>query len=296
MNKKAKIWCLAILSLMVFLSVGPAVARDEIIYTCAHSSSTLFADPIENDGGWFFAAVPDGDHPSGDIAVGETVRLGGEIDDLVSCWRTGLWIYNRAALKWFKVYPIAPKRVTVGDLGWDDRLEIIGTYENGIWVYYLDGSKIAWRWRQITEFVPTGDIAAGDIDGDGLAEVVAGFPTGTWYWNPADEQWTKITSYNAYNLAVGDMNADGRAEVAGAFETGIWSWDHGTWRRLTGSGFATDRDIAFGDFDGNKKDDLISYWRDSPEGHIWVLWDSGEWEKKEFINYANRVTAGNVRN
>ncbi len=166
--------------------------------------------------------------------------------------------------------------------------------ENGIFFFYLDGS--GWSWRQITSYVSHGDIAAGDIDGDGLDEVVAGFPTGTWYWNPADNQWTKITAYNAYNLAVGDRNGDGRAEVAGAFPTGIWSWDHGKWRRLTGSDYATSGDIAFGDFDRNGKDDLVScwpHWYYDWNGFLWVLWDNGKWEERASVAY--RVTTGIIR-
>lgn len=296
MKRKANIWCLGITSLMVFLTVSPAVARDEIIALWnfgekfhvgyGHSKSDRFTFI------WNGPLYPNSSFV--DIEAGDISGGGGLRDNYVKGYPHGLWLYNMDARSWKKVNPSAPRRVTAGDLGQDEELEIIAAYGNGIYFFYPSGS--GWSWQRITTYVPTGDIAAGDIDGDGLDEVVAGFPTGTWYWNPANEKWAKITSYNAYNLAVGDRNGDGRAEVAGAFPNGIWSWDHGTWRRLTESGYATSGDIAFGDFDGNGKDDLVSCWPDDwPNDYntFWILYDNGKWANL-FIHWCppDRVSTG----
>jgi hypothetical protein len=295
-NKKAKIWCLGIVSLMILLTVGSAVATDEIIGVWFNYQNNIFricygratsnyifccytSDVITNS-----SSV---DITAGDISGG----VPGRKEDIVSCWPTGLWIYNTEALSWKRVNPYAPRRVAAGNLGQDEELEIIAAYGTGIYFFYPGGS--GWSWRRITPYVPTGDIAAGDIDGDGLDEVVAGFSTGTWYWNPAYDRWTKITPYKAYNLAVGDRNGDGLGEVVGAFPSGIWSCDRGKWTRLTGSGFATKGDIAFGDFDGNGKDDLVSCWPTTNE--IWILYDNGKWWKwDQWRGAADRVCTGDI--
>jgi len=296
MNKKAKIWCLVPALLIVFLTVGPAVARDQVIGTwCgAPGVSLSYIDPISSPHAYATNVIYNEavDYKYFDIAAGDIEGVGKvKSDRIVSRWPNGLWIYNIDYNSWRRGNTKAPKRVTVGNLGQDERLEIIGTYGTGIFFFYWNGS--GWLWRRITSYVPIGDIAAGDIDGDGWDEVVAEFPSGIWYWNPAKDRWYKITSYRAYHLAVGDMNGDGRAEVSGAFPTGIWSWDHGTWRRLTGSGFATDGDIAFGDFDGNGKDDLVTCWHNTHE--IWVLWDNGKWELTLPLGPPWRVTTGKIR-
>ena len=134
-------------------------------------------------------------------------------------------------------------------------------------------------------------MTAGDITGDGWDEVVSGYSTGTWYWNPRTGGWYQLTSatYIPYSLACGDRNGDGRAEVIGTFHTGIWAWDRGTWRRLTDSGYATTGDMEMGDFNQNGRDDLVSCW---PDG-MWIQYDNGSWYKAYNIA-PYRVTTGNI--
>ena len=282
MKRKNKIWYLAIALLMFFLTVSSVVAYDSIIGTWGPFNPGIYHyHPTSGTMFRFYNQVPDGDTPSGDITVPVSTN------EVVTCWRSGLWIYNLSSTAWSPVNSYIPKRVTVGDLVLDERSEIIGTYGTGIYFFYWEGSD--WAFRRITSYVPTGDIAAGDIDGDGWDEVVAGFATGTWYWNPADDRWTQITPARAYNLAVGDRDGDGQPEVVGAFPSGIWSWDRGSWSRL--SLLATEGDIALGDFDNNGKDDLAVSYPDWPnpypilvKGRVYIFWDSGEWEFNRYYS------------
>jgi len=57
----------------------------------------------------------------------------------------------------------------------------------------------------------------------------------------------------------------GKAEIIGTWDSGIWYWDiaASTWTQMTS--YATDRDIASGDFTGDGKADVAS------------IWDSGLW-------------------
>ena len=293
MKGQAKIWCLAIATIMVFLTNSPKVAASFIIGTWGHLSPGIYTYyPNTGERLLEYNQVPDGDTPSGDIAA-FPLRFGVATAEVITCWRSGLWIYDYVFNAWSKVNSYTPKRVTVGELVLDERPEIIATYGTGIYFFYWEGS--GWAWRRITSYVPTGDIAAGDIDGDGLDEVVVGFSTGTWYWNPAYDRWTQITSSKAYNLAVGDRDGDGQPEVVGAFPSGIWSWDRGSWIRL--SLLATKGDIALGDFDHNFKDDLAVIYPDWPnkwpilfKGRMYILWDSDEWKFNRFYP-PYRITA-----
>jgi hypothetical protein len=88
------------------------------------------------------------------------------------------------------------------------------------------------------------------------------------------------------------MTGDGRAEVIGAFASGIWYWNPATggWRRLTGSGYVTDGDIACGDFNGDGRADLVSCWSSG----LWVVdGRTGAWSQA-YSTAPYRVTAGDI--
>ena len=140
----------------------------------------------------------------------------------------------------------------------------------------------------------TGDIAAGDITGDGRADVASCWPgNGLWYQNGSSLGWHRITTYVPYNIAVGDLTGDGKAEVVGTFASGIWYWNPATggWKRLTGSGYVTDGDIATGDFNKDGRTDVVSCW---PSG-IWVRYShDGSWSKVTSLSAPYRITAGQL--
>ena len=95
-----------------------------------------------------------------DIAAGDFTDDG--IDDVVSCWPSGLWYQDGATLGWKKVTSWAPYTVTAGDVGGDGTAEIFGTWSSGIW--YWDPEW--YEWTKMTSYTTDRDIAAGDFTGE----------------------------------------------------------------------------------------------------------------------------------
>jgi len=84
------------------------------------------------------------------------------------------------------------------------RTEIIGTWSNGIW--YLD--LAAPKWIQMTTSTPTGDIAAGDFNGDGKADVASVWSSGLWYQDGATLDWSKVSNTAPTQVTAGDVTGD----------------------------------------------------------------------------------------
>ena len=81
-----------------------------------------------------------------------------------------------------------------------------------------------------------GDIAAGDFNGDGLADVASSWVSGLWYQDGATFQWTLVIDLVPDSLTAGDVTGDGRAEIIATFseDIGTWYWDPTTleWTRV----------------------------------------------------------------
>jgi hypothetical protein len=52
---------------------------------------------------------------------------------------------------------------------------------------------------------PTGDIAAGDFNGDEIADVAAIFNSGLWYQDSDTLDWTKVSDSVPGRLTAGDI-------------------------------------------------------------------------------------------
>jgi len=61
------------------------------------------------------------------------------------------------------------------------------------------------KWTKMTSSTPTGDIAAGDFNGDGKADVASIWGSGLWYQDGATLDWTKVTGSAPYRLTAGDV-------------------------------------------------------------------------------------------
>jgi hypothetical protein len=84
--------------------------------------------------------------------------------------------------------------LTAGDVTGDGRVELIGSWANGIWYWDF----VASAWTQMTADVTTGDIAAGDFTGDGRADVASSWDDGLWYQDGDTLAWIKIDPSPAY--------------------------------------------------------------------------------------------------
>jgi hypothetical protein len=165
--------------------------------------------------------------------------------------------------------------------------EIIGAWNNGL--LYWDFAAL--KWTQMTPFATTGDIAAGDFNGDGKADVASSWNSeGLWYQDGVTLAWTKIDNWPPFKVTAGDVTGDGRDEIIGTWSSGIWYWDvtASKWTQMTS--YSTDGDIAAGDFNGDGKADVASIWHDG-------LWyqdgDNLVWIKIVSLPPKN-VTAGDI--
>ena len=135
--------------------------------------------------------------------------------------------------------------------------KIIGTRRTGI--FYWDVAVLPPT--QMTPDVTTGDIAAGDFNGDCKTDVASSWTLyGLGYQDGETLDWTQLDPYPAYSLTAGDVTGDGRDELIGAWFNGIWYYDFvaAGWTRMTTD--VTDGDIAAGDFNGDGRADVATSW------------------------------------
>jgi hypothetical protein len=113
----------------------------------------------------------------------------------------------------------------------NNRAEIIGTWNNGIWYWDVATSK----WTKMTSSTPTGDIAAGDFTGDGKADVASIWGNGLWYQDGDTLDWTKVAITAPDSVAAGDVTGDGLSEIIGTWSSGLWYWDGATldWTKVS---------------------------------------------------------------
>jgi hypothetical protein len=126
---------------------------------------------------------------------------------------------------------------------------------------------------------------AGDVDGDGLTDVIIWNPSAaTWEINLATghgfhgEIWTGGLPGSDGPIFVGDLNGDGKADVFMHKSIGVWSvnistgsgWKAQTW---TNGQFASGFPVLTGDLNGDGKTDVFT-WDDAY--HVWrVLMSTG---------------------
>jgi photosystem II stability/assembly factor-like uncharacterized protein len=139
-------------------------------------------------------------------------------------------------------------------------------------VYYRNSDTGGW----VQLASPATMIAAGDLDGDGIDDLIGSWPTqgGVWVKYSQSGTWANLSS-TADWIAAADMNGDGRDELLGT-----WTGQGVYWRNNT-SGVWTQlatpaTKITTGDLDGDGIDDLIGTW--PTQGGVWVKYSqSGTW-------------------
>jgi len=140
--------------------------------------------------------------------------------------------------------------------------EIIGTWDDGTYYLYRDGSS--WRRTRLGNKPdaesPSGDIEADDVTGDSIADVASCWGGGLYYQNGSTLVYRHLFSESPHRVTAGDITGDGRAEIIGTFSTGVWYRNEAasTWTRMTS--WKTTGDIAAGDITGDGRADVASCW------------------------------------
>lgn len=119
---------------------------------------------------------------------------------------------------------------------------------------------------------PASKVAAGDVDGDNKADLIAVWTSGVWVKNSLKGTWTKISANIPTDIAAGDMSGDGRVDVLGTWASGVWYLNSakGTWVLMSSSPATL---VAAGDMDSDSTDDLIA------------VWSSGAWVKSSVTGW-----------
>jgi type VII secretion-associated serine protease mycosin len=143
---------------------------------------------------------------------------------------------------------------------------LVGSH-TGLRSFRWDGERLAFQ-----EVIEPGNVlrvALGDLDGDGVVDVVAGVHNvGIVALRRAGQGWerTVVAAGNTLeDLAVGDLDGDGRAEIATPFGARVHldrQTDEGWRRELLEPRPVTDRletvnGLAIGDTDGDGRADLV---------------------------------------
>jgi hypothetical protein len=158
-------------------------------------------------------------------------------------------------------------------LQWQLPSDFIGTW-TGQGVYSRNSNNGAWSKLGS----PADLVAAGDLDGDGIDDLIGIWPSqgGVWVKYSQTGAWAKLSS-TAQHISAGDMNGDGRVDLVG-------TWDgQGTYYRNSVSGawvkLGSPATLATtGDLDGDGTDDLIGIW--PSQGGVWVKYSAtGAWAK-----------------
>lgn len=121
--------------------------------------------------------------------------------------------------------------VAAGDVNGDHQADVIvgsGAGDDPIVKVFTTSGKLQWSFNPYPTDKRIGvDVASGDIDGDGIDEILT-VPAKSsallkiWKFNPAKKQFAVLTQMYAYDrsssqgftVAAGDMNLDGQAEIA----------------------------------------------------------------------------------
>ena len=131
-------------------------------------------------------------------------------------------------------------------------------------VYYRNSDSGA----QVKLASPATQITAGDMDADGIDDLIGNWPAqgGVWVKYSTTDAWSKLVS-TADWIASGDMNGDGRCDLIGTWAgQGVFYRNSagGLWVKMA----TPAAQITSGDLDNDGIDDLIGNW--PSQGGVWV--------------------------
>jgi len=133
--------------------------------------------------------------------------------------------------------------------------DLVGIWDGNIWRRYAaTGSWVLIAGAGAVQ------VAAGDLDGDGLDDLVATWPnSGVWVRYSLTGNWASLSTAVPQSIASGDLDGDGKSDVLGVFDGKIWC-RYSTSRSWVLVGGTGAKQVAAGDLDGDGLDDLIVTW------------------------------------
>jgi len=154
----------------------------------------------------------------------------------------------------------------------------------GVWCRNSDTGE----WTQLA--TSASQITAGDLDGDGIDDLIGIWPGlgGAWVKYSSNSTWERLAN-SADLIASGDMNGDQRDDLVVSETGGVYyrCSVSSSWIKMAST---ADR-IATGDLDGDNTDDLLGVW--SGQGGVWVKYSqNGSWAK--LATSTNLIAAGDM--
>lgn len=140
---------------------------------------------------------------------------------------------------------------------------------NGTWLFRHDTT-----WQFLHPGSPA-IMATGDLNGNGVDDVVMSFASGGLWCRYDNGTWQFLHSANVTSLTAGDVDGNGRAEVIVGFAAGGGTWIYypatNSWKFLHPQ---TPLNMVVGDVDGNVKDDVIMSFG---SGGLWDYRNDSTW-------------------
>ena len=154
---------------------------------------------------------------------------GNGIEDLlVDFGAGGLYArYNNAT--WTKLHPTSPENLLTARLDNNARREAIADFgSGGLWARF---NNATWTRFHLGDAI---DLAAGDLNGNGLDDLLVNFDSGLWarYDNG---NWAQLHPTSPIEIAVADLDNSGRADAVADFGgvNNLWArFNNTTWTKL----------------------------------------------------------------
>lgn len=263
--------------------IGLSDGHIDVVDGATHELVAVFADTFE---------------PISDFAVADADNDG--TLDVLAATNSELLLYAAATPGFTRAYPYGGEKLAVGNVDADAPLEVVTNLGQ---VLEISGTDVVQQWTT-TMFGARVDL--GDIDGDGMAELVGAEAWTTiraWDVDLQSTKWSITADHDIAALRLIDVTGDTVPEVVygdgqwgavhaidAASQTELWSApnpEHGV------------TDVAVDDADGDGEPELLwaAGWTSSGPDYLYVYdiaTQSVEWQSADFSGPYQAVDVGDV--